>query len=414
MSLTIRNARILTLAGPAPRRGATHSDLGLINCGHVVISGGQIESVGPGDPPAERGSDHRTIDARGRVVMPGFVDAHTHACWAGDRLDEWELKQRGASYLDILKTGGGIMATVRATRAASQEELAGLLVQRLRAALRCGTTTVEVKSGYGLNTEDELKMLRAIRDADRSLPMTVVPTACIGHAIDPQHPGGSEGFVKQVIEHTLPAVHRDFPGVALDAYCEQGAWSLEQTARLFEAAAALGHPLRVHADQFNQLGMTRWAVEHRVLSVDHLEATDSRVLGDLARSDVYGVMLPCSGFHVDGRYADGRTLLDGGGRLVLGSNYNPGSSPCHSMPMAVALAVRHLGVTAAEAVSACTVNGACLLGFEDRGVVAAGRRADLILLRHQDERQLGYEFGGDPVDLVVCGGEPVVRDELRA
>ena len=192
---------------------------------------------------------------------------------------------------------------------------------------------------------------------------------------------------------------------------EQGAWSFEDTVRLFEAAAALGHPLRVHSDQFNELGMTRWCVEHGALSVDHLEATQPRVLEALAGSEVYAVMLPCSGFHVDGRYADGRALIDGGGKLVIGTNYNPGSSPCPSMPMAMALAVRQLGLTAAEAVSASTLNGACLLGLADRGVLAVGKRADLLLLNHSDERQLGYEFGGDPVDLVVCGGEPVVRDE---
>ncbi len=396
----ITNARVLTLDG-----SNAASDLGALDHADVLIDDGSIRAVGP-TAKANAPAGVQTLDAAGRVLMPAFIDAHTHACWAGDRLDEWERKQAGATYLEILESGGGIMSTVRAVRRASQSELTESLLSRLNHMLREGTTAVEVKSGYGLSTEAELKMLRAIADAAGRWPGHVTPTACIGHAIDPDT--DRETFIETTIHETLDAVHAEFPAVAIDAYCETGAWTFDETVRLFERAQKLDHPLRMHSDQFNELGMTRWAAENGAISVDHLEATSGDELRRLAESDTFGVMLPCSGFHVDGRYADGRTFLDAGGRLVIATNCNPGSAPTSSMPFAIALGVRHLGITAAEAILACTRNAADLLGLPERGRIAPGLRADLILLRHTDERQLGYEFGGNPVDAVWCAGEPVV------
>ncbi len=400
MTLHIRNARVVTLAhGPRPRRGASLGDLAVIERGDVVTLGDRIVGVGSRLSP---GKVVETIDAAGRVLMPGFVDGHTHACWAGDRLDEWEMKRRGVPYLDILKCGGGIMSTVRAVRAASEDELTDRLSDRLRRMVPEGTTTVEVKSGYGLSTEHELKMLRAIRSAASAPDVpTVIPTALLGHAIDPDVPG----FVERTIDETLAAVHSEFPGIAVDAFCEQSAWSLADTVRLLTRAKQLGHPIRVHADQFNSLGMVREAVRLGALSVDHLEASTPDDLRLLAESQTFGAILPCCGFHVDGRYANGRAFIDAGGALALATNCNPGSAPCSSMPMAIALAVRHCGLSPAEAVAACTVNAATLLGLTDRGTIAPGQRADLILLKHTDERMLAYEFGGDPVDAVILGGK---------
>ncbi|MEO1130664.1 MAG: imidazolonepropionase [Planctomycetota bacterium] len=377
-------------------------DLGACDDMDVRIDDDRIVEVGQGLASED---DERVIDAAGRVLMPAFIDAHTHACWAGERLDEWELKQRGATYLEVLESGGGIMSTVRAVRAATQQQLARDLHLRLHGMLREGTTAVEVKSGYGLSTADELKMLRAIAEVATDWPGHVAMTACVGHALDPDIDHAM--FIEQTINETLDAVHAEFPGIPVDAYCEQGAWSLKECVRLFERASELGHPVRVHTDQFNALGMTEWAIEHSVLSVDHLEATSLDVLARVAASKTFGVILPCSGFHVDGRYGDGRSFIDAGGALVIATNNNPGSAPCASMPMAIALATRHLGITAAEAITACTLNAAALLGLHDRGSISIGRRADLVLLRHTDERLLGYEFGGDPVDVVVCAGEVV-------
>ncbi len=366
----------------------------------VRVRGASIAALGQA-LEAEPGESE--IDADGRVLLPGFVDAHTHALWAGDRLDEFELKQRGATYLEVLAAGGGILSTVRAVRAASERELEDLLLARLQLMLREGTTTVEVKSGYGLDTESELKMLRAIAAAARRFAGTVVATALLGHAKDPARPN----FVEYVIAETLPAVHAEFPGITVDAYCEQGALSVSDCRHLLCAALELGHPVRLHVDQFHALGGLELCLELGSKSADHLEASTREGLERLARSPVFGVMLPASGFHVDERYGDGRTFLDAGGKLVLASNCNPGSSPTSSMPFVIGLAVRKLGLSASEALVSVTSRAAELLGLADRGRVAPGLRADLILLRHRDERLLGYELGGNPVDVVISAGSRV-------
>ena len=389
MSLVVRAARVVTGDPAEPPRLAD-----------VAVAFDRIAAV---TPPGHGGDAETVIEAEGRVLMPAFVDAHTHAIWAGSRVDEWERRRRGESYLDILRAGGGIMATVRAVRAASEAELADGLLGRLRTMLREGTATVEVKSGYGLTTADELKLLRAIDTAARRFPGTVVPTALLGHAIDPD----TAGFVDVVVEETLPAVHAAFPHVAVDAFIEDGAWSVADARRLLESAHALGHPLRIHADQFHRLGGLALAVELGARSADHLEASTAADLVALARSATFGVMLPSSGFHLDDRYADGRSFLDAGGKLALASNYNPGSSPTSSMPLVIALAVRKLGLDVAEAIAATTSAPAALLGLPDRGRVAPGARADLVLLRHHDERLLAYELGGNPVDLVICAGQAI-------
>ncbi len=399
--LVIRDARVLTMgAGSGPRRGGDLGELGAIDGCDIEIVDGVVRQIGP-DLDVEPDEDLGVIDAGGAVVMPAFVDCHTHACWAGERLDEWDQKRAGASYLELLEAGGGIMSTVRAVRDASDDLLAALLFARRAAMLEHGSCAIEVKSGYGLSTAAELLMLDAI-DANAGTPTQhVTPTACVGHAID----GNPDAFVAQTIGETLPAVHDEFPGVAIDAYCERGAWSLEQCLRLFDRALELGHPVRVHADQFNDLGMIPEAIRRGFLSVDHLEASTPEHLEMLAESDTFGVMLPCSGWHTDGRYADGRAFVDAGGTLAIATNYNPGSSPCGSMPSAIALAVRHLGLTPAEAIGASTVNPAALLGLEDsHGRIDVGMPANLILLRHSDERMLAYEFGMNPVMHVIAGG----------
>ena len=404
--LLIRDARVLALAqGPLPRRGEQLGQLSTLEHHDVWIADGQIERVEPTaeQPTLPSDCETRLIEADGRVLMPGFVDCHTHACWAGDRLDEWQRKLAGASYLQLLESGGGIMSTVRAVRSASENALAEGLLQRLERILRAGTTTIEVKSGYGLSTFDELKMLRAIAAAGERFSGQVIPTACLGHALDPAL--DHELFVQQTIQETLPAVTAEFPNIPVDAYCEEGAWSLNECRQLFDAAQTAGHPVRVHADQFNSLGMIDLAIENHYLSVDHLEATDSAALSRLAESSCFGVMLPACGFHLDGRYGDGRTFVDAGGALAIASNYNPGSAPCYAMPMVIALAVRSLGLSVNEAITASTSNPAALLGLGNVGRIEPGLRADLLLLNETNEAQLAFEFGVAPIQEVIVGGK---------
>lgn len=404
--LLIRNARVLTIRDQTTiLRGAELGRLDVRDSADVVVHEGRVEQVVDRTGSAAsnpRDDFDQTIEADGRVLLPAFVDCHTHACWAGNRLAEWEQKQGGATYLELLEAGGGIMSTVRAVREASRQQLSERLVERLDAMLLLGTTCVEVKSGYGLTTKDELKMLQAIKQAADDWPGQIAPTACLGHALDPDV--DRKQLVQRTIEETLPAVTAEFPGITVDAYCEEGAWSLEECRRLFAAAAKRGHPIRVHADQFNSLGMIHQAVTHQYLSVDHLEASASSSLRELARSNTFGVVLPACGFHLDHRYADARSFVDAGGALALATNYNPGSAPCYSLPAVIAIAMRQMKLTLAEAISACTINAAALLGQHQRGTIAAGQLADLVLLRHRDERMLGFEFGDNPVEIVICRG----------
>lgn len=405
MTLLIKNARVLTMGGPGAKRGKALGELAVLPRADVRIQRHAVAEVSP--VPLSPAPGETVLDAAGRVLMPAFIDCHTHACFAGDRLDEWRMKLDGAAYLDILRAGGGIMSTVRAVRAASGVQLTQLVAARLRELSRNGTAAVEIKSGYGLSMHDELKMLRSIRAAANVVGVDgpeVLLTALLGHAIDPDVPN----FVNRTIGETLPAIHAEFPGIAIDAFCEQGAWSLADTVRLFEKARDLGHPVRVHADQFNSMGMVQEAVRLGALSVDHLEATTEADAKVLAESETFAVGLPCTGLHLStpagGPFANLRRLVDLGAKVAIATNFNPGSSPTMSMPLAIASAVRFCDLTPQEAIAACTANAAAVLGCADRGFIAPGARADLLLLKHTDERMLAYEMGGNPVQTVIRNG----------
>ena len=405
-NLTLENARVLTMSDASnsrsPRRGDALRDLGIVERGWVRISGDRIADLGSGDAPAHTDPDAR-IDLEGRVLMPGLVDCHTHACWAGCRFDEFDAKLAGAGYLEILAGGGGIMSTVRAVREATVEELTQNLLHRIEQMARLGTTTVEVKTGYGLSTESELKMLRAIILADGLVEPTVVPTFLGAHAIDRENPR----FIEETINETLPAVVETCPGIACDAYCEEGAWSLDECRRLFEEAQSLGCPIRVHSDQFNSLGATRLAVEAGAVSVDHLEASTPEDLSALARSETMGVILPVSGYHLAEGHAPGRRLVDLGASIAIASNCNPGSAPSPSLPFAIHLAVTQCRLTPEEAITAATFNAACVLGLQDElGSIEVGKRADLVVLDATDERGLAWEFATPGPRLVLTGGHP--------
>jgi imidazolonepropionase len=407
-SFIIVNARILTLAGEStPRKKEAMNDLGVIEEGFLSVKDGIIEHVANGTPDEDFINDHADIpvvDANGRVVMPAFVDCHTHSCWAGSRLNEFEMGLKGVSYLEILKQGGGIMSTVRAVREASQDDLSMDVLGRLGLMASQGTTTVEIKSGYGLTTQDELKMLRAIHDAAQDVPQIIVGTFLGAHAIDPEQ----ENFTDIVIHETLPAVVQEFPNITCDAYCEQGAWSVNDTMRLFEKAIELGCPIRAHVDQFNALGMLTKAVELGAASVDHLEHSTDKELLVLAQSDTIAVLLPASGFCLNYEYARGRAIIDFGAPVAIATNYNPGSAPSPSMPFAISLACRRLGLTPAEAITAATHNAACVLNLQNRvGRLEVGMQADMQLLDCDDERDLAWHIAAGGPLLVAIKGEIV-------
>lgn len=401
--LAINNARLVTLAGRrGPRRGReAMRDLGIVERGSIGIRDGRIAAV-VSDRPLRGVAE---VEARGRVVTPGLIDCHTHACWAGSRLEEWEMRLAGAEYLAILEAGGGILSTVRAVREASEGELACSTAGRLGRMLSWGTTWAEVKSGYGFTTEAEVKMLRAIGAAAKASGLAgVQPTFLGAHAKDPEQPG----YVDAVIGEMLPAVVEAFGPIACDVYCERGAWSVEEMRRLFEAAAGLGCRLRAHVDQFTSLGGTRLAVEMGAVSVDHLEAISAADVALLGESETIGVLLPVSGLHVDGRYAPGRALIDAGAAIAVASNYNPGSAPSASLPLAMGLACRQCGLSPAEALCAATMNAACVLGVEgEAGSLEAGKRADLVLWEWTDEREIVFELGSALPAGVWVGGMQV-------
>lgn len=392
----IINARLVTMRSATgdpltPRRGASMRDLGIIERGYLLVREGRIIEVAAGDAPRALHAHAQVIDARGRVVLPGFVDCHTHACWAGDRLDEWEQKLAGVPYLDILAAGGGILSTVRSVRATSTQALALALEERALQMAAYGTTTIEVKSGYGLDCATELRMLEAIAQAASRSPVRMVPTFLGAHAIDPE----CEGFVEQTINQTLATVLAAYPGIAVDGYCEKGSWSVDECVRYFTRATQLGSAVRVHTDQFNSLGMIQAALALGAVSVDHLEAASDADLTAVAKSSTIAVGLPATSFCLGTATIRAREFIDRGGALALATNANPGSAPVRGMPIVISFAVREMKLTPAEALTTVTSNAACVVGLAGEcGSIEKGKSADVVLWPCTDERALGYELSG--------------------
>lgn len=417
VDLLIHSAsQLLTLSG-GPQRGDQLGSLGLIEDGAVGIKDGRIAAVGPSQKLQTDLAPAARLDAGGRVVMPGLIDPHTHLIWAGDRAGEFEQRLSGASYLEILEAGGGILATVRATRQADLDSLVQAGRARLKRMLRLGTTTVEAKTGYGLETETELRMLEAIVLLDREGPWDLVPTLLGGHAIAPEFDGDVDGYIRLVCDEMLPAAvdvwkDRDWeqPNPFFDVFCEQGAFDLEQSRTMLRAAADLGFPLKVHADEFAALGATGLAVELGATSVDHLVETPPEEIERLGRSQTCAVSLPCTPFGLGlDRYSPAEALLAADALLAIATDLNPGTAPCESMQMAIAIACRQLKLTPAQAIAAATINAAAAIGrAADRGSLEPGKLADLLVLQVDDYRQLGYRFGGNLVAQVIKRGQLVV------
>lgn len=435
VSRIIHSARqLLTVAAPpggGPRRGAAMADIGLIEDGALALHGEIIAAVGSSAQIMADFSADDLIDASGCVVLPGFVDPHTHVVWAGDRAAEFEQRIAGATYMEIMQGGGGIMSTVRATRAASLEELVQQTARRLDRMLAHGTTTAEAKTGYGLNLDDEIKMLDAIRILDEDHPLDLVPTFLGAHAVPAEFSGRTDAYVDFLVSEAIPAVadlqyqvtfrpaHGGPPVTSYapaarfcDVFCEQGVFDLAQSERILTAAAAAGLALKLHVDEFAPLGGTPLAVRLGATSVDHLVSTPPAHLALLAASDTIGVALPGTPFGLGHHaYTPARRLLDLNGALALATDLNPGTCWCESMQFVIALACRYLHLTPAEAICAATLNAAHAIGLGAQvGSLEVGKQADVIVLDVPDYRYLGYRFGVNLVREVVKRGEVGSRE----
>ena len=370
-------------------------------------------------PSAELRASYRattTLDAAGRCVMPGFVDPHTHLPWLGDRAGEFEQRLGGATYMAIMAAGGGIMSTVRRTRAASVADLVADNRPRLARMLRQGTTSAEAKTGYGLETAAELRQLDAILALNDAQPIELTPTFLPAHAIPAEFGDDTDGYVAYLINDTLPAgaAWMRQRGLTLfcDVFCEEGVFDLAQTRRILEEAAALGYRLKVHADEFVGLGGTRLAVELGAVSADHLVSTPAADIAALGRGDTVAVGLPGTPFGLAHRdYTPAKAILAAGGALALATDCNPGTCWCESMQMVIALACRYMGLTQAQALVAATLNAAHAIGRgHEVGSLSPGYAADLLILDVSDYRHLGYRFGTNLVRTVVKRGQVVAEN----
>jgi len=396
--LLIRDlAQVATPAGTrAPLRGRALREVDVLEGAYVLCGDGRIESVGRmRDVPAIAG-EVEELDGHGLAAVPGLVDCHTHACFAGDRVEEFSLRAGGAGYEELHAKGGGILSTVRATRAAGAEELARALERNAGWMLRAGTTTFEAKSGYGLDRDTELAQLRAIREAGG------VPTWLGAHAVPPEFED-ADAYLDFLLADVLPEAATLAEGA--DVFLERGTFDAGQARRYLIACRDAGLDLRLHGDQFTEAGAIPLAIELGARSVDHLEATGPWGVAALAASDVTGVLLPASALFVGRPMPPGRALVDAGAAIALATDFNPGSAFCESLPLVCSLAATQLHLAPEEALSACTVNAAHVLGRADRkGRLAPGYDADLVLVAAEDWRHLAYHLGGSVVHTVIRGG----------
>jgi imidazolonepropionase len=403
VALLVRDlAQLVSPAGrDAPLRGAALGEVDVLEDAYLLAEDGRIVQTGRMRDLRPLREELEEFDGRGLCALPGLVDCHTHACFAGDRVEEFALRARGASYEELHAAGGGILATVRATRSAGEDGLRSAVRRHREWMLRAGTAVFEAKSGYGLDRETELASLRAIREAGG------VPTWLGAHAVPPEFEG-AEAYLDFALGEVLPAAAE--LAEAADVFLERGAFDVAQARRYLEACRARGLALRLHGDQFTEQGSVALAVELGARSVDHLEATGTEGVRTLAASDVVGVLLPASALFLGRPQGPARALVDAGAAIAVATDFNPGSAFCESLPLVCSLAVLQLGLTPAEALGACTVNAAHVLARSDRfGRLAAGYDATCTLLAASDWRYVAYHLGGDVVDAVVVRGEIVWR-----
>jgi imidazolonepropionase len=416
MSLLVRGGhQVATPSGRSGRRGDTFGTLSVREAAVVRVDDGRFTFVGAAAehdqrfPPPEN-----DLDAGGGCILPGFVDPHTHPVWAGSREDEFNRRLHGADYMEIARSGGGINATVSATRSASTDELLAGTLGRLDTFLEHGTTTIEAKSGYGLDLDTEVRMLEVIREADHRHPVDLVPTCLAAHEVPPEYRDRADVFVQRLIDEIHPEIARRGLAEAVDAFCEDGVFDIDQTRRLLADAQTFGWRIHLHADELTQLGGAELAVELSALSADHLVKVSEAGIRALADSDTIGVLLPGTSFFLRSEYAPARRMVEAGCLLALATDCNPGSSPTESMPTVLTLACLEMGLTIEEAITAATLNAAAAINRAGQlGSIEVGKQADLIVLWGSSYHHLVYHYGVNPIRHVVKNGRVVVRNGRR-
>jgi imidazolonepropionase len=410
-SLAVLHAsQVVTLSGPKrPRIGAEMSELAIISDGGMLIHNGKIEKIGPSAEIEKNVGDEEIVDAGGRVVMPGFVDAHTHLVFAGNRLDDFERRSRGETYEQIAKAGGGIWSTVQKTRAASELDLLTQAKKHANWFLSCGTTTVEAKSGYGLTVEGELKLLRVMRRLKEEVPLEIVPTFLGAHAV-PRELSPDE-YLDIVITEMLPRVTAEKLAEFCDVFCERGYFNIDQSRKILSAAKKVGLSLRGHVDQLTNSGGAKLMAEMGATTADHLEQTDEHGIAALKKANAQPVLLPGSVYALgSSRYPRGREMIEAGLAVVLATDFNPGSSPTPSMPMILSLACTQMKMSPAEAITASTLNAAYSLNRGDRiGSLEPGKLANFVIFDCEDYRELAYWFGIPQTHSVYVRGQCVAQ-----
>ena len=408
-SLAILHAsQLVTLAGPARARyGKELGGLGIIPDGGLLAANGRITHIGK-TPEIEKlcQRDTEVVDARGCAVLPGFVDAHTHLVFAGNRLEDFESRARGETYEQIAKRGGGIQTTVQATRAASEEDLFALAKGRASWFLKNGTTTIEAKSGYGLTLKDELKILRVIRRVGTETPLETVPTFLGAHAFPAEFRENHGGYISLIIDKMLPAIGEEKLAEYCDIFCEQNYFDVDDSRRILTAAKQHGLKLRMHVDQLTNSGGATLAANLAAITADHLEQTGADGISALAKAGVQPVLLPGSVYALGSKkYPKARQMIDAGLAVALATDFNPGSSPSASIPMMLSLAVTQMRMSPAEAITAATINAAASLGrIESIGSLEAGKLANFVIYNCDEYRELAYWFGVSLVrDVFVRG-----------
>jgi imidazolonepropionase len=406
--LIVNASQLVTLAGPArPRVGPEMRDLAIVQNGAMLVRGDRIAAIGScANVESLAGPQAKVVDAGGRVITPGFVDAHTHLIFAGNRASEFEMRCEGLTYQQISAQGGGIRSTVHSTRAATEEELVAIGRKHANWFLRGGTTTVEAKSGYGLNLNDELKILRAIRAVSELTPLRCIPTLLGAHEIPEEYRENPEGYINLLIHGMLPEVTRGNLAEYCDIFCEPGIFSVAMARRVLSAAKSSGLKLRIHADQFTCSGAAQLAAQLGARTADHLEQSDAASIAALKSAGVQPVLLPGSVYAIGSqKYAPARAMIEAGLAVVIATDFNPGSSPTASMQMVMSLACTQMKMTPAEALTAATINAACSLDLHDEiGSLEVGKVADFVIHEGEDYRELAYWFGGQRPEMVFVSG----------